>query len=232
MRTRRCCCAILLSLVTATLAFAQDPAPQAAGAAPAMRPSIDYGVRFGPSFTSLTSVEPFDANAAAAAPEPTMNFGGFATIAFRGALSLQPEILFAAKGHRIHAKGAQPVFTGTGTKPPPADRVILIRYLEIPLLLRASNRTGEDSSVYLIGGPSIALRRNAVIRQVADSGKLEKITEEVAGSNMSLVVGGGFQHQRWLVDARLTRGFRNVAVSPNPFEVKTNAFSVLMGVRF
>ena len=223
MFVRRNLCAVALLLATVAPAFAQDPATPA---------SVEYGVRFGPSFTTLTSVETFDPDAVAAALEPTMNFGGFVTVPLRGALTFQPEILFAAKGHRIHPKNAQPIVTGTGTKPPPANRVVLIRYLEIPLLLRASNRTGADSSVYLIGGPLLALRRNAVIRQVVDSGRLEKITDEVAGSNMAVVVGGGFQHQRWLVDARLTRGLRNVAVTPQPFEVKTNAFSVLMGVRF
>jgi hypothetical protein len=149
-----------------------------------------------------------------------------------GPLSLQPEVLFAAKGHRIHDKDAPPRVTGTGTKPPQADRVILVRYLEIPLLLRMSKRTRPDSSVYLIFGPALAFRRNAVLRQVANSGRLEEIDDQVTGNNLSAVFGAGVQHQRWLVDARLTKGLRNVAVVPQPGEVKTSAFAVLLGVRF
>jgi hypothetical protein len=180
----------------------------------------------------LTSVETFDETAAAAAAEPTMNFGGFLTINMAGPLSLQPEVLFAAKGHRLHDKDAPPRVTGTGTKPPQADRVILVRYLEIPLLLRMSKRTRPDSSMYLIFGPALAFRRNAVLRQVANSGRHEDIDDQVTGNNLSAVFGAGVQHQRWLVDARLTKGLRNVAVVPQPGEVKTSAFAVLLGVRF
>jgi hypothetical protein len=230
MNLRRCACAIALLLTAASDALAQDPAAPSTDAAPASRPRIEYGVRFGPSFTSLTSVETFDPDAVAAAVEPTMNFGGFLTMGLGGPFSLQGEILFAAKGNRIHASDAPPVITGTGTKPPRADRVVLIRYLEVPLLIRLSSRTGEDSSVYLIGGPSFALRRNAVIRQVVDSGRLEEITDAVLGNNLLVVVGAGLQHRRWLLDARLSRGVRNVAAEAS--DVRTNAFSALMGVRF
>ena len=66
-----------------------------------------------------------------------------------GAFSFQPEVLFAAKGHRIRDKDAQPVTTPTGElKLPAADRVVLVRYLEFPLLMRLSKRTHENTSVY------------------------------------------------------------------------------------
>src|SRR3989337_1729422 len=84
----------LFVLAACTRVAAQTPPPQAPSqtpptetpappTAPATEPSpsagpgrMQYGVRFGPSFTTLTSVEPFDATAATAAFEPTMNFGG------------------------------------------------------------------------------------------------------------------------------------------------------------
>jgi Outer membrane protein beta-barrel domain len=214
------------------LAFAQTPSPDAAADTSAGRRAVEYGVRFGPAFTSLTSVETFDETAAAAAAEPTMNFGGFLILHVAGPMSLQPEVLFAAKGHRIHDKDAPPRVTGSGTLPPKADRVILVRYLEFPLLLRVSKRTRPDSSLYLIGGPALAIRRNAVLREVANSGRLEDIEDQVTGNNLSVVFGAGLQHQRWLFDARMTKGLRNVAVNPQPEEVKTSAFAVLLGVRF
>jgi hypothetical protein len=211
------------------------PPPAAAAApAPLAGPSrLHYGVRFGPSFTSLSSVEPFDATAALAAFEPTMNFGGYVQFDLAGALSFQPEVLFAAKGHRIRDKDAQTITTSTGeVKLPAADRVVLVRYLEFPMLLRMARRTHENTSVYLIGGPSLALERNAVIREVADSGRHEKIDDLVSGSDLSYIFGAGLQHKRWLVDARFTRGMRNIATSGEPVAVKTGAFSVLMGARF
>jgi hypothetical protein len=212
---------------------APPPAATAATPPPAGPSRVHYGVRFGPSFTSLSSVEPFDDTATVAAFEPTLNFGGYVQIDLTGALSFQPEMLFAAKGHRIRDKDAQPFTDSTGeVQLPAADRVVLVRYLELPLLLRMSRPTHENTSVYLIGGPSLALRRNAVIREVADAGRHEKIDDLVNGSDLSYVFGAGLQHRRWLVDARFTRGMRNIATFGEPVAVKTGAFSVLMGARF
>ncbi|RPI49750.1 MAG: PorT family protein, partial [Acidobacteria bacterium] len=223
----------LLILIAVASARAQTPpeTPTAPPAAVARGPWMEYGVRFGPSFTSLTSVETFEPSDVAAAIEPTLNFGGFFTIGLPGPLSLQPEVLFAAKGHRIRDRNAPPISTTAGLKPAAADRVILVRYLEFPMLLRLAKQMGETGSVYLIGGPAFAIRRSAVVRDVADPGRLTDIGDLVNGSNLLYVFGAGLQHKRWLVDARLTRGAQNVAVDPQPSGVKTNAFSVLMGVR-
>ena len=227
MISLRCGVFGLMLALTVTLPVAAQTA------SPSVIDRIDYGVRFGPSFTTLTSVETLDITAAAAAFEPTLNFGGFLTIPVRGSLSFQPELLFAAKGQRIRNKDAKPTPTPTGEmKLPPADRVILVRYLEIPLLLRLSKRTRESTSLYVIAGPAFAIRRNAVIRQVADAGRKEDIDDLVSGRNLSYIAGAGVQHERWLVDARFTRGLGNIASDPTPASVKTGAFSVLMGVRF
>ena len=209
------------------------PAPAAAQVEPPGPSRRHYGVRFGPSFTTLTSVETLDPTAEAAAFEPTMNFGGFFNFQLAGALSFQPEVLFAARGQRIRDLGAPPVITASGvTKPAPADRVVLVRYLEFPILLRLAKRMHENTSVYVIAGPAFALRRSAVIREVVDAGRHEDIETLVTGGNLSYIGGAGLQHKRWLVDARVTRGMRNIATDPFPAAVKSSAFSVLMGVRF
>jgi len=227
-----------MSLVALTHAAAQTPPAEPAPptAAPAEPPGpgrLQYGVRFGPSFTTLTSVETFDATAEPAAFESTMNFGGFFNFALTRMLSLQPEVLFAAKGERIRDKGAPPVITPSGEeKPAAADRVVLVRYLEFPILVRLSKHTHENTSLYVIAGPAFAFRRNAVIRDVADSSRYEDIEAQVNSGDLSYVVGGGLQHKRWMVDARLLHGVPNIAVDPFPAPVATRAFSVLMGVRF
>jgi hypothetical protein len=179
----------------------------------------------------LTSIATFDATDVPVASEPTLNFGGFFTFGLRGPLSFQPEVLFAAKGERIRDQDAPPISTVDGLKDAPASRVILLRYLEVPLLIRLAKQTHETTSLYLIAGPAVAFRRNAVIREVADPGKRIDIEDEVQTRNFLYVFGGGLQHKRWMVDMRLTRGVRNVAVNPLPAPVKTNALSVLMGVR-
>ena len=213
-----------------------QPAVQPATPPPTTRRPIEYGVRFGPSFTSLTSIQAIDSNVVAAAAEPTMNFGLFGMIHLLGPLAVQPEVLWVAKGQRIHHKDAKPTVSGDGTKAPEADRVVLIRYLEVPLLMRLSKRT-RTGSLFVIAGPALEIRRNAVIRQVSDSGKLVDITAALASNDFSLVYGAGVQHQRWMVDARFTKGRRNIVVAPplvlgvQPGVVKTSAFAVLIGVR-
>ena len=232
---------ILLTCAAIVPAWAQTdppvPPPGTAPAAPAVPAGprrIIYGVRFGPSFTTLTSVETFDDTAAPAAFEPTMNFGGFVNIELAGSsMSFQPEVLFASKGERIRDKDAPPITTGSGElKLPPADRVILVRYLEFPLLLRLSKQTHENTSLYVIVGPAIAFRRNAVIREVVDSERFEDIENQVSSNDLSYIMGGGLQHRRWFADARITRGTRNIASDPFPASVKTSAFAVLLGARF
>jgi hypothetical protein len=240
--SRLCALAALLTLAPLVPVAAQTPPQETPPPAPAVAATpaaasgpdrIDYGVRFGPSFTTLTNVDVLDETAAAAAFEPTLNFGGFVTFQLTPAMAFQPEVLFAAKGHRIRDKDAQPLTTPTGeSKLPAANRVILVRYLEVPLLLRLSKRTHESTSLYVIGGPAFALRRNAVIRQVSDPGRREDIDDLISGSNFLYILGGGLQHERWLVDARVTRGVRSVAADAGLAPVKTGAFSVLMGVRF
>ena len=222
-------------LFFATRVYAQAPPPApAAGTSPApAERRIEYGVRFGPSFTSLTNVEPFDPELVGSAFEPTLNFGGYFWIRLGGPWSLQPEIIFAAKGQRVHDKDAPSTIAPDGeVKPPVADRVVLIRYLDFPLLLRLSKQTGANTSLYLIGGPSFGFMRNAVIREVADAGRLVEIDDLVKSTNLSFIVGAGVEHKRWLADARITRGISNIAVDPDPVNVYANAFSVLIGVRF
>ncbi len=148
-------------------------------------------MRFGPSFTTLTSVETFDDTAAPAAFEPTMNFGGFVNIALGGAMSFQPEVIFAAKGEQDSRQGrAARHHARRQLELPDADRVILVRYLEFPLLLRMSKRTHENTSLYLMAGPAIALRRNAVIREVVDAGRHEVITMMVKAAMTFRYIAG------------------------------------------
>jgi hypothetical protein len=142
-------------------------------------------------------------------------------------------VLFAAKGQRMRDKGAPPVITASGvTKSAPADRVVLVRYLEFPILLRLAKRMRENTSGFVIAGPAFALRRSAVIREVVDAGRHEDIETLVTVGDLSYIAGAGLQHKRWLVDARLIRGMRNIATDPFPAAVKSSAFSVLMGTRF
>src|SRR4029453_12118181 len=61
---RRCVSAVIISFLALTHAAAQappaEPAPPPAPAEPPGPGRFQYGVRFGPSFTTLTSVETFD----------------------------------------------------------------------------------------------------------------------------------------------------------------------------
>ena len=193
-----------------------QPAAAATPPTPAGPSRIHYGVRFGPSFTSLTSVEPFDDTATTAAFEPTMNFGGLRADRSRpGHSRFSPKCCSPQRGIAFGTKMRSRSPTSTGElQLPPAHYSVLVRYLEFPLLLRMSKRTHENTSVYLIGGAAFALLRNAEIREVADPGRHEDIDDLVSGSHLSYIFGAGLQHRRWLVDARFVRGLRNIASDP------------------
>ena len=162
-----------------------------------------------------------------------MNFGGYALIDLRGPLSFQPEVLFAAKGHRIRDKDAQPITTSTGElKLPAADRVVLVRYLEFPLLLRHVEAHARNTSLYdrrpvIRLAPERRDTRGRRRRQARGHRRLGERQQPVVhrrrGRAIQALAGRCALHAR---DAK------HRVRSRDPVAVKTGAFSVLMGARF
>jgi len=131
-----------------------------------------------------------------------------------GSVGVMGEILYAKKG----AKDASGKFT--------ADNY----YLEIPVLLRlnigsANRNTG--AIVYGIAGPVADILLKADLNGVDVKKNYESL-------DLGIIAGGGVEVSRFLVEARMNWGLRNIAKATGgaASDVKTRSFAVLAGVRF
>lgn len=139
------------------------------------------------------------------------------------ALSVQAEGLLTHKGWQ---------------NPDDADEALILRYLEVPLLIRVA--FGQDStSPFVYAGPAFALRLSATATD-SDSGRdleEEDVSDEIASSDLGLVFGGGISFGRLTAEARLTRGTRSIDANADdrragPLDVKNTAISFLVGYSF
>lgn len=208
-------------------------------AAPSIAQVLDKGVKLGVAMTNLSNIVALTSPLIESGAEPTISFGGFVTFPISGGLAFQTEALFSSKGQRIRDKDAQattivgPIGT-TITKLPEADRVVLLNYLEIPLLMRLSTTpaTPAGTSFHVLGGLALAFKMGAKLRWVTENREPDDIGSRISGSDVSLVMGGGLQRGHVIAEGRLTQGLKNVAIDPSLGSVKTKAVTVILGVRF
>ena len=131
-----------------------------------------------------------------------------------GSVGVMGEILYAKKG----AKDASGKFTVNNY------------YLEIPVLLRlnigsANRNTG--AIVYGIVGPVADI----LLKADLDGIDVKKNYESL---DLGVIAGGGVEVSRFLVEARMNWGLRNIAKASGgaASDVKTRSFAVLAGLRF
>ena len=157
-----------------------------------------------------------------------MNFGGYIVVDIAG-LSL-PSPKFSSRQRSPNVTTRMPSRIHRHRHEAATGRQgLLLRYLEI-LLLRASRRARADASVYFIGGPALAIRRNASSETSPIQEGSTIIADQVSG-NTSRSYRGGLQYREPMaVDARFPKGcgMSPCAVSHGS---ETSAFAVLLGVR-
>ena len=109
---------------------------------------------------------------------------------------------------------------------------MLLRYLEVPLLVRFSTPASGSPSAYLLAGPSVGFKMSATHHLGADGGEDRDVSDRVDGADVGLTFGGGVQWSRWLLEGRFTQGLRDVATDEGDEAVRTRSFVVLAGIRF
>ena len=124
------------------------------------------------------------------------------------------EILYAKKG----AKDNSGIFTANNY------------YLEIPVLLRVnigSSNRNTGAIVYGIAGPVADILLKADLNGVDVKKNYESL-------DLGIIAGGGLEVSRFLVEARLNWGLRNIAKAHGgaASDVKTRSFAILGGIRF
>jgi len=105
-----------------------------------------------------------------------------------------------------------------------------ITSFEVPLLVRVNLIRLPKADIYVAGGGAVASRFRA--RNVIGGAKVD-ITDEIEPLDAQWIVSGGVQVHRLLLDARYTRGLRNIdATSDGGPKTTTERFGVSVGYGF
>jgi hypothetical protein len=131
-------------------------------------------------------------------------------------------------GSREKVVGLQTEFNWLRKKAASAGNEITIDYFQLPVLLRvnAGSSSANGFGVYGIVGPAIELK-------IADEVEGFTLDDGFEGADVSLVFGGGFEVAHIIVEGRYEKGLRRINNSFSaPSEIKTQAFTILFGLRF
>ncbi len=105
---------------------------------------------------------------------------------------------------------------------------IRIDYLQIPVLLRV-NIGGSSANafrVFAVGGAGVNIK-------IGDEVDGVTVDDRFEGVDVPLLVGGGIEVARIIVEGRYEKGFRRLNKVFSDFtEIKGQAFTILFGVRF
>jgi hypothetical protein len=149
--------------------------------------------------------------------------GGFVAVEFGGMYAFQPEFLYAMKGVTLGYEG----FSQKDT--------IELSYFEVPLLFRISPRTSGKVGFDFFAGPAVSFRLDATFRsEFGDATDGMDLEDQVKGTDVGLVIGGGVHIGKVLIEARWTEGLTDAAEDTSPDEkaMKNRAFSILLGFKF
>jgi hypothetical protein len=189
--------------------------------------TITGGAMAGVGFTSLPHAgEVLDQVVGSASTESSSKigplFGGFVRLPIADQWSLQPELQFIVKGVTLTEAA-----TGGSAK-------ASIRYLEFPVLMRYQTSIGEHS-VHLLAGPTFAVKAGTSAHldgpnQTVD----ENIDPAIRAMDVGLALGAGHDFGRYFIDARYTRGLRDVATAafPHADTLHNRTFALTGGIYF
>lgn len=133
-------------------------------------------------------------------------------------VDLQVEALYTQKGTKVEESGV--------------TSSVWLDYLDVPVLARVAPRRG--SRFYLVGGGSFAVRVRARTR-TAFGGATEEIdiADEVTSTDLGLVVGGGVEFGRLIVDGRYTHGLSDIDHdTSDDVSIFNRVVSITAGVKF
>lgn len=207
------------------LAFASAAAALFVAFATPAEAQREVGVKLGINMATM-SIEPdfgFDPGNRSA-----FSGGGYLRMPLSGSISLQPELMYMAKG--FEADFSEGGFSGTVT--------LQLDYVEIPVLLRFDFPAGA-ASPYIIAGPAIAFEASCSIAFAAggfsedgdcDDGDVEGFDRKsldvgiAGGAGVAIPVGPG----NVLVEGRYTLGMMNIS-DEDQVDLKNRALSIFVG---
>lgn len=136
--------------------------------------------------------------------------GGFLRMPLRGALSLQPEVLYSMQGTK----------TEDGS-------TIKLNYVLIPVLLHA-RMGGANAHPFVNVGPVFGMRTKA---QAEIDGQTLDFKDQVKKRDMAVLLGGGVEVSNLILEARYSLGLVNIA-EEDADKVRSHVVTFLAGLRF
>lgn len=139
-------------------------------------------------------------------------FGAFIRKAVSDTFAIQPEILFSQQG------ASQSDFMD--------DYGVKLGYIQVPVL-GVVTFAGDSARPFVFAGPALSLKTSA---KFSENGVNTDI-DDVAGSDVSLVLGAGIEIAQGSIEVRYSFGFKDINPDTD-FSAKNRVLSVLVGYRF
>ena len=206
-----------LALLTVAMVFFAG-APEASA-----QRRLQVGLKTGPSVTTIIQDEEDDSGdyqqrIAAAG-------GGFLRLALTGRVGVQVEALSNPKGSRREDPAG---FTQT----------LMLRYLEVPVLLRIDPPGAGTGGWFVFGGGYFAVRTSAkvqvstVVNSIA-GGTRADASDAIERFDNGWVAGAGYDIGRFMVvEGRYARGLPNVNRVADSVGFSNQALTFMVGVRY
>jgi len=180
-----------------------------------------FGAKVGPSFTGILLAEDdgqdYHPRIAAAG-------GGFVGFRLTRRVSLQVEGMSSPKGTRLEDDGIA--------------QTLMLRYFEVPALVRVQGPRLGAGAVYFIAGPFVGIRTSAkeevsaVINSVK-AGARETVMDKIERFETGLLAGAGLDIGRHLVvETRYSHGLTNANRVDGAPRFTNRGLSFATGVRF
>lgn len=204
------------------------------------RGGLGMGKITGADAEGIVGIEDYDITISGKFDDYRFGFcGGVYMMAhFTEMLGLRLEALYVMKGGKGEVEGTidDP---GYGVVPFSADVTFKLNYIEMPLLAVLTVPLGEAAKFNVMAGPAFAFNTSSKLKmEIGILGyfldQTEDIGEEVTGTDIGLVFGGGFEFDAGrvslFVDGRWTLGISSIDDTGEDLDVKNSTLSFMGGV--
>ena len=143
-----------------------------------------------------------------------------------GPVGVQVEALTTPKGSRLEEPDSD------------LSQTLMLRYVEVPVLLRVDAPGQEPGGWFLFGGGYFAVRTSAKVQisfvdNSIASGSREDAGDAVERYDNGWVAGAGYDIGRYVVvEGRYARGLSNVNRVPGTIGFTNRALTFMVGVRY